>query len=184
MKKNNYVAVYGCGRLGMEVLEGLALRGVPLYNFSYGIEIEREVCNFNGLIYFYMHYYNTKTESKEYRFKFLSNIQVVDIVDSSILRNLDDKNCLIKYVNSIVVILTGDVLLKEIDFLLTLKIPLVICSIDYDKDLIRKKSSETSVSVFLFDIIGGQINVDEIYKAIRFLKNNKGQFSGLDLLDI
>ncbi len=111
MKK---VMVYGAGNLGLSVLIGLANRGVELYRYAFT---------------------NVSNLGKE----LTCNNQEVEILSCDDLRLAEIKYEVYEEVSYIIVTLTGDVLEKEIDFLLTFDIPLVILSTKYDVARVKGK---------------------------------------------
>ncbi len=122
------VVVYGMGQLGSEIMYGLTKKPLNFYYHSYGGQ-----------------------STRGYRFKFKNSEHTVDVVNSVLLRNHDEKFKLIREVSCIIVTLTGEQLEQEIDFLLELRIPLVICSTNYDQEMLRSKAENECVSVVMSD---------------------------------
>lgn len=121
------VAIFGLGKLGNVVLCELSKRDdITFYNHQF-------------------------IEGENYHLVLPSTDVCVDVVDSSILNTLDEQRNFIKDVDVIVVTVTGKVLEKEIDFLLGFRIPLVICSTNYDVELIKQKAADACVSVLISD---------------------------------
>ena len=142
MKK---VAVYGVGNLGMEILKGLSKRGVKLNKFSYN-----------------------KPGAKEKKLNL--NGQDVRIVNSYYLKEQAHKEDIKKHVSYIVVTVTGKVLEKDIDLLLSLKTPLIILSTQYDVEMIRNKAINAGISVVMsenmaFGIVDFWNKLDKIPKV-------------------
>ena len=118
------IAIYGFGKLGEGILKGLIDRGISVYHDSY-----------NGP--------NDNESIVDYE-----NIQV-DILNSSKLKNSLYNKDLKNDVGYIIVTLVGSVLEKEIDFLLSLDIPLIILSTKYDEALISEKAKKAEVKVLM-----------------------------------
>jgi len=118
------VLVYGVGKLGESIIKGLIDRGIEVFYESY-----------NG------------PSDKEYVIDH-KNV-LVDILNSSKLKNNIYNKELKKQVSYIVVTLTGEVLEKEIDFLLSLGIPLVILSTKFDEKVISQKAINANVKILM-----------------------------------
>jgi 4-hydroxy-tetrahydrodipicolinate reductase len=118
------VLIYGFGKLGESILKGLIDLGIKVYHESY-----------NGL---------SDTE-KVFDYK---NV-LVDINNSTKLKKQLYRTDLKYEVSYIIVTLTGDVLEKEIDFLLELEIPLIILSTKYDEELISSKAENAGVQILM-----------------------------------
>jgi len=118
------ILVYGVGKLGDSIIKGLIDRDMKVFHESY-----------NG------------PNDKEYIIDY-KNV-LVDILNSSKLKNNIYNKELKKQVSYIVVTLTGAVLEKEIDFLLSLDIPLVILSTKFDEKVISQKAIDANVKVLM-----------------------------------
>jgi len=116
MKKNKLVgnvSVFGCGKYDTAVIYNLAAKHIGLHYHSYitnDVEFDDE--------------YGT---------------QFVDTVSSRILLDQGEADRVKKLVDCMVVILPGDQLVENIDLLLSLNIPLIICQIDYCSETVCKK---------------------------------------------
>ncbi len=118
------VLLYGFGKLGVSIVEGLIDRNIKVYHESYNGPNDTEyVFDYNGVI--------------------------VDIFNSTKLKNNIYKKDLKEVVSYIVVTLVGNVLEKEIDFLLSLDIPLVILSTKFDSESVKEKALTAKVKVLM-----------------------------------
>jgi dihydrodipicolinate reductase len=118
------VLLYGVGKLGESILKGLIDRDISVYHESYNGPNDKEnVLDYNGVI--------------------------VDILNSSKLKNNIYNKELKEVVSYIVVTLVGSVLEKEIDFLLSLDIPLIILSTKYDEKGIKQKALNANVKILM-----------------------------------
>jgi dihydrodipicolinate reductase len=125
MKK---VMIYGVGKLGFSLLEGLSAKKIELYKYSYtGDDFQEKEFEFNG--------------------------QKVLICSSNVLGIDERVTDIMENVSVIVVTLAGNVLEKEIDFLLTLDIPLIILSTQYDVEMVRQKAIIDNVTVVMSENI-------------------------------
>lgn len=128
MKKENCVTIYGCGSLGMSLLSELpaCARNVNLYKYSFGKpKMTKKDCYFHG--------------------------NNVSIVGSDYLVHANARMDLRNNVSCIIVTLTGEQLNEEIDFLLNLNIPLIICSTKYNIGLINRKIYCEEVPILISD---------------------------------
>ena len=117
------IAIYGMGKLGRAVAEKLSdLPDIVFFKHSY-------------------------TEGGS--FHLVCGKKDVEVLDSAKLRLHDEQRHLIKDVDVIIVTLTGAVLEKEIDFLLDLHVPLVVCSTGYNVEMVKQKAEDAFVSVIM-----------------------------------
>jgi len=118
------ILVYGVGKLGESIIKGLIDRKIEVFCESYNGPSDNE--------YVIDH----------------KNV-LVDILNSSKLKNNIYNKELKKEVSYIIVTLTGAVLEKEIDFLLSLGIPLVILSTKFDEKKISQKAIDANVKILM-----------------------------------
>jgi 4-hydroxy-tetrahydrodipicolinate reductase len=163
------VLVYGVGKLGESIIKGLIDRGIKLFHESY-----------NG------------PNDKEYIIDH-KNV-IVDVLNSKKLKNNIFHHNLKEQVSFVIVTLTGDILEKEIDFLLSLEIPLIILSTKFDEESISKKAKNAGVKILMSQNMALAIvdfwnriekipkvpdTLDEIYLfVIESHQNSKADISG------
>ena len=163
------VLVYGVGKLGESIIKGLIDRGIKLFHESY-----------NG------------PNDKEYIIDY-KNV-IVDVLNSKKLKNNIFYHNLKEQVSFVIVTLTGDILEKEIDFLLSLEIPLIILSTKFDEESISKKAKNAGVKILMSQNMALAIvdfwnriekipkvpdTLDEIYLfVIESHQNSKADISG------
>jgi len=118
------IMVYGVGKLGESIIRGLIDRNIKVFHESYNGPNDNE--------YIIDH----------------KNV-LVDILNSSKLKNNIHNKELKNQVSYIVVTLTGEILEKEIDFLLSLDIPLIILSTKFDEKLVVQKANAANAKVLM-----------------------------------
>jgi len=149
------VMVYGHGKLGEAVLVGLDKLGVKLYQFAYNGPCDDIMTNTYGK-------------------------QIVTIVDSSELKNISEQGykkvllqAIHRTVSHIIVTLPGKILEQDIDFLLRLGIPLIICSTGYNENIIRQKTIKAGVTVVMSQNM--VLTIIALWNIIKNLQKAPGQ---------